>query len=102
MAPPPKPPSRSDIGPISDSSSLGETGRTPAGDAAAASAKEPRADSGEPVLEPSAPELAGDQPLPQPNAAISANGEAGHAVQKTTTAATAEPEKGPATDADKR
>jgi hypothetical protein len=40
--------------------------------------------------------------LPQPNAAISTNGEADRVVQQTTTAATAEPGKGPATDADKR
>lgn len=102
MATPPKPPLPSDIGPISDSSGLGETGRTPAGDAASASAKEPRADSGDPVLEPAAPESAGDQPLPQPKAAISTNGETDRVVPQTKTAALVEPGKGPTTEAEKR
>jgi hypothetical protein len=102
MATPPKRPSRSDIGPISDSSGLGETGRTPAGDAAAASAKEPRADSGEPVLEPAAPASAGDQPLPEKNGATARKMEPVRAIEQTTTSALAEPGKGPATDADKR
>jgi hypothetical protein len=98
--PPSNPSSRSDIGPISDSSGLGETGRTPAADAA--SAREPRVDSGDPVLEPDAPESAGDHPLPETNGAISRKLEPDRVVQPAPAPAPVEPGKGPATDADKR
>jgi hypothetical protein len=52
MATPLNPPSTSDIGPLSDSSILGEPGRAPASAAVAASARKPRADSGDPAIEP--------------------------------------------------
>jgi hypothetical protein len=100
MATPPNPPSRSDIGPISDSSGLGETGRTPASEAA--SARAPRADSGDPILDPEDPESAGDHPLPETNGATARKMEPVRAIEQTTTPAPAEPGKGPATDADKR
>jgi hypothetical protein len=75
MTTPPDSPPRTDLGPVSDSSSLGETGRTPAADAAAASAKEPRADSGEPLIE-SAANSPGDQRSLETNGALAIHGEA--------------------------
>jgi hypothetical protein len=98
MAKPPNPPSRSDIGPISDSSGLGETGHTPAADAA--NARAPRPDAGDPVLEPESQEAAGDQPSPETNGATSRKLDPARVVQPTTTPAPVEPGKGPATVAD--
>lgn len=74
MATPLNPPSTSDIGPLSDSSSLGEPGRAPASDAAAASARKPRADSGTPVIEP-ADESPGDEPPREFNGSGATNGD---------------------------
>lgn len=51
MATPPNSPT-SDIGPLSDSSLLGDPGRAPASDAVEATARKSRADSGDPVIEP--------------------------------------------------
>lgn len=100
MAKPSNPPSRSDIGPISDSSGLGETGHTPAADAA--NARAPRADSGDPVLQPESSESAGDQPSPETNGATSRKLQPDRVVQQATTPAPVEPGKGPATDPDHR
>jgi len=51
MATPPNPPSRSDIGPISDTSSLGEPGETPASRVAAASSRKAPPDAGQSEVE---------------------------------------------------
>jgi hypothetical protein len=62
MATPLNPPSTSDIGPLSDSSILGEPGRAPASAAVAASARKPRADSGDPAIEPANESAAEETP----------------------------------------
>lgn len=84
-------PSTSDIGPLSDSSSLGEPGRAPASDAAAASARKPRADSGEPVIEP-ADEPSGEEQPRDFNGAGATNGDA-HPVTEERPPASAEDKK---------
>jgi hypothetical protein len=98
MATPLNPSSTSDIGPLSASSALGEPGRAPASDAAAASAKKSRADSGEPVIEPS-DEAAADEQASELNGASATNGDAAPLAQERSPAAVEnnkEAEKAPA------
>jgi type II secretory pathway component PulM len=100
MATPPNPTTRSDIGPISDSSGLGETGHTPAADAA--SARTPRPDSGDPVLEPATPESSGDPSVPESNGATSRKLQPDPVAQQTASPPPVEPGKEPAADPDRQ
>jgi hypothetical protein len=99
MATPLNPSSTSDIGPLSASSALGEPGRAPASDAAAASAKKSRADSGEPAIEPGDEAVADEQPS-ELNGASATNGDAAPVTQERLPAAAEEgkePTSAPAT-----
>jgi hypothetical protein len=62
-------PSRSDIGPLSETTSLGEAGGTPAAKATEANAKQPRPDSGGAVLEGESQSIAAQPMLQEKNGA---------------------------------
>lgn len=85
MATPPNPRSRSDIGPISDTTGLGESGETPASKAADTSSRQSRPDSGQSVVEPELEPTDTDEPLHEANGAIPSAADSG-ALKKETPA----------------
>ena len=90
MATPPNPQSRSDIGPISDTTSLGEPGETPASRAADASNRQARPDSGESEVEAETDPGLADEPSHEANGAIPSNGSPAEPTKEPAAPATTE------------
>jgi len=96
MATPPNPSSRSDIGPISDTTSLGEPGGTPASRVAAASSKEAPPDAGQSEVE-TEPGPTGETSH-EANGAVPSNSNTAASTEETATTATTESKSSSAAD----
>jgi hypothetical protein len=98
MATSPNPPSRSDIGPISDTTSLGEPGGTPAARVAAASSRQAPPDAGQSEIETETEPTTTDETSQVANGAVPSKSNTAASTEEPATTATTESKSSSASD----